>query len=885
MTKNQIPPQNYRKHLLKISDCPVMIAAMASPDKGTAGQDSVMEYIKHQAGFKKPLIIGLKEESFHDLATKHGIEYIHFPIVDFSKAPPESYDQIYRYVTEATLNDRPVTIHCGAGDGRSGTTIASLKLREIIEKQAKIDPSILDKPTVLSTYVTASESHDKVKCSTYVKTAIESIRNLRITPPDSSSNGANSVENAIDIQALQDYEFFVKNMLKLSNTNLMDLSLINLLYALPSLPTERYEQIIEALQNEWPNHIKDSKEFSLAINKIRPEHRAQVFDGFKDQWPSIIRSGDDFLNVMRALTPEQQTQVFDAFKDQWPSIIHSGADFSNVMIYLVPEQRKLVFDAFKNQWPTIIHTEKDFSDVIPYLPPEQYVRLLNVFKDKWLDIIHSSQDFNNIIELLPLRNRNEFIDVIKHHWLKIIHTSNDFSVIMLWLSVEQRTQAIEACKNELPKIIKTAFAFNHNMSYLAPEARSLIYDAMKDKITDIVYSMSDFRLVMGFLSQEQRAHIFGELKTRLPEMTKSTADIIDILTLLTPEQGKQYIESLQNRWPKFIYSAKDFDNLMNKIPEDSCPHILQQIQEHLPNIIHKTQDFAAVAQHLSPEQKIQLIDGMKNRWPKIYSLKELRNLMVLIPSEQQITFLEGIKNHVPKMINTTNDFIIIMKTIAKTGNPKYIGIFMDELKANLPGLIRTADDFSNLINSFTTELQKLMVNQLNTHLESLFKTAGDLEQIKIPPETQRLLTTNLILNHIHQSKSNNSFKQTIQNLSNTHDGIWGNKEIHHSIEQLNNAIHRLSTYCNSPVIEKFIAAIISKNPELIDKSIKDLLQSAPIPKRSFFSCISQQIDPKQEIMAITQGVLSSFIPTDLSPQKLVPVADIQLESNIKKATQ
>lgn len=209
---NQIAPVNYRIHEIFLFGVDLKIGGMASPDKNSSPVDA-MEYLKTQSDKNGVVLIGLNEDNFEELAKNYDIEYIHLPIVDFTKVSPEIYDKLYREIEKANMHGKNITIHCGAGNGRTGTAIASLKLREIIETAVKKNPSILYEDQKLDTTTTPSFG-GIVDCSKFVRAAIENTRTMRVSPDNLGENGLKSVETPKDIESLLEYENFIKIKMK-----------------------------------------------------------------------------------------------------------------------------------------------------------------------------------------------------------------------------------------------------------------------------------------------------------------------------------------------------------------------------------------------------------------------------------------------------------------------------------------------------------------------------------------------------------------------------------------------------------------------------------------------------------------------------------------------
>ena len=213
---------NYRKHYFHLFGKDLQIAGMAGPHfKSKPGDDFVdrsLDYLKQHE--QRDVLIGLNDKhDFSEKASEHGLQYYYFPITDYvdkpdsltEPIPPKIYDAIYTTIKEATEEGKKVSIHCGAGDGRTGTALACLKLRELLEAQAQLDPSTLDSDTEATCSVYSLADMEFYKCTLLVNAAVQAVRYQREAD---NSYGRMSVESENDIKTLILYEQHLRRILK-----------------------------------------------------------------------------------------------------------------------------------------------------------------------------------------------------------------------------------------------------------------------------------------------------------------------------------------------------------------------------------------------------------------------------------------------------------------------------------------------------------------------------------------------------------------------------------------------------------------------------------------------------------------------------------------------
>lgn len=169
------------------------------------------------------VLVGLHEtEDFTKEAHDKGVIYVRIPVDDGKKTlvSPQVYEEIYVTLKDAVLHGEKIAIHCGQGDGRSGTAVAAIKIHELLEEEVRHHPKTFKTYPALSTSIFGSETTHRVACTPLVRRAIESVRHdVNLPKGEDSGYGEESVESENDILSLVHYEQFLRQSLTIEKAN------------------------------------------------------------------------------------------------------------------------------------------------------------------------------------------------------------------------------------------------------------------------------------------------------------------------------------------------------------------------------------------------------------------------------------------------------------------------------------------------------------------------------------------------------------------------------------------------------------------------------------------------------------------------------------------
>lgn len=206
---------NYKEIKLKFSGHSIKIGGTAHPDRYSykAGIGYFLSELKKR-GFTHLLALDVEKEKVISEVWCSDDKKREFKLVSVQdlEAPTDiDLQEIASFVKSKAKKGENVTIYCGEGWGRTGTVIASLTLRHLLE-EALTDKGELesyfrnDNKLNKEIELGSKGRFQKVLITSFVEKAITMIRDIDHMNGDSNSTNGASVETKEQVQSLLDLE-------------------------------------------------------------------------------------------------------------------------------------------------------------------------------------------------------------------------------------------------------------------------------------------------------------------------------------------------------------------------------------------------------------------------------------------------------------------------------------------------------------------------------------------------------------------------------------------------------------------------------------------------------------------------------------------------------
>lgn len=102
----------------------------------------------HESGVRA--VLTLTEEPPLGDPTEYGLTSLHVPLVDFGTPTMEMLSRSVAFIAQELAAERPVAVHCLAGQGRTGTVLAAwlvsegMGAREAVEEVRRLRPGSIE---------------------------------------------------------------------------------------------------------------------------------------------------------------------------------------------------------------------------------------------------------------------------------------------------------------------------------------------------------------------------------------------------------------------------------------------------------------------------------------------------------------------------------------------------------------------------------------------------------------------------------------------------------------------------------------------------------------------------------------------------------------------
>lgn len=247
-------------------------------------------------------------------------------------------------------------------------------------------------------------------------------------------------------------------------------------------------------------------------------------------------------------------------------------------------------------------------------------------------------------------------------------------------------------------------------------------------------SLSDFKRAVEYLNLQQRQAV-GEsrvIQKKVAEMMNNSPAGAGLLINTLNSAGCQIFHesgAVEAKLSAIIESEDDFQSIILFCRDQAQHQIICEskvIQTRLAEVIHTVRDFLKLKRHLGHEQ-FETLRKSEIIQQRIVDL--IKTPKDLVDFGDKLDRFESIQKKLPEIINTENDFYIVMRYLAP---PQRQALFTSEImQRKLPEMIKTVYDFKSVMRSLApAQRQELFTSEImQRKLPELIKTADDFMKI------------------------------------------------------------------------------------------------------------------------------------------------------------
>ena len=335
-------------------------------------------------------------------------------------------------------------------------------------------------------------------------------------------------------------------------------------------------------------------------------------------------------------------------------------------------------------------------------------------------------------------------------------------------------------------------------------------------------------------------------------ITHSNTFII-IYNGLSQAHQQQLIESFQGRWQDLIRYSSDLRGIYEKLSIKHQQLMIESFQGRWQYLIKYSSDFKTIYQTLSIEHQNQLFEFFQGCWE--YLIKDVfhfRRIYKTLSIEHQNQLFESFQGRWQYLIKYSSDF----KTIYQTLSIEHQNQLFEFFQGCWEYLIERDFDFINIYSSLSREHRNQLFELFQGRWQDLIKRDCEFHFIysTLSIEHRKQLIVSLLSDAL--KKSHSIQDSLIGLLKSPSSDVWSDPELKKVLQTLNNGVQKLQHDYKPASIETFLNALLSQDPEQIEKAPQALVREST---SHWFPLIIFQKKP-ENIHDILQTYFSAFLP-------------------------